>query len=332
MKILVLLLALVAAAGAQAACEPGGMGGTGIRSDGGIGGTGIRAEADVGIIGVITGFGSICVNGIEVAYDSSTPVSTDGNAASPSALALGQLVAVRAVGNGLQARARDIQILDAVVGRASAVDPATGELQVAGQRVQLASSTIVAPGLVGGDLVGQNLRVSGLWRADGALAATRIERAPADAAPRVGAREWPELGTRQLIVEGYVADVRPDVRPGVRGNNVRIGGLSFGAEAGTAARLARDRLVRASGHVERDGMRRIERIELERLERERPERGGGDRGSADRPDRGDNRGPDRGDNRGPDRLDRPDRVDRPDRGGGVDRPERIERPDRSGPH
>jgi hypothetical protein len=316
MKRLLLLLGLLAAIGARAACEPGGMGGTGIRADGGIGGTGIRAEDDVGIIGVITGFGSICVNGIEVAYDSSTPVSADGAPASPAALALGQLVAVRATGSGVQARARDIQILDAVVGRAAAVDPASGALQVAGQRVQLAASTVIAPGVVGTDLVGQNLRISGLWRADGSLAATRIERAPADAAPRVAAREWPDLGTRQLIVEGYVADVRP--------NALRIGGLSFGAPANVAGRLERDRLVRASGRVERDGSRVVERVEFERAERERPERGGEGRGSADRPDRGDNRGPGR--------QDRPDRIERPDRGERIDRPERIERPDRSGPH
>ena len=305
MKALVFLVSLLLAMAARAACEPGGMGGTGIRADGGIGGTGIRAEQDVGIIGIVTGFGSICVNGIEVAYDAATPVSADGAPASPAALALGQLVAVRAIGNGVQARAKDIQILDAVVGRAAGVDPASGALQVAGQRVQLAASTVLASGLVG-DLVGQNLRVSGLWRADGSLAATRIERAPPDAPPRVGAREWPDLGTKQLIVEGYVADVRP--------NAVRIGGLSFDVGGQGAGRLERDRLVRASGRVDRDGVRRIERLELERMERERPERG-------ERLQRDDNRGPGRGD--------RPERPERPDRG---ERPERIERPDRSGPH
>lgn len=323
MKTLVLLLALLAAAGARAACEPGGMGGTGMRSDGGIGGTGIRAEGDVGIIGVITGFGSICVNGIEVQYEADTPVSADGQPASPSSLALGKLVAVRALGSGMQARAREIRILDAVVGRAAAVDPASGALQIAGQRVQLAASTVIAPELVG-DLVGQNVRVSGLWRADGALAATRIERAPPDAAPRVAPREWPDLGTRQLIVEGFVSDVRA--------SSVHIGGLSFGADARVAQRLERDRLVRASARLDHDGVRRLERIETERPDRERLQRGeshGGaerteGRGSADRSDRGDHRGPGR--------ADRPEGIERPDRGERVERPERIERPDRSGPH
>ena len=59
-----LACALAAFSGAAApACDPGGIGGTGI-DPGGIGGTGQRAEAEVGVLGVITGFASICVNGI----------------------------------------------------------------------------------------------------------------------------------------------------------------------------------------------------------------------------------------------------------------------------
>jgi hypothetical protein len=324
-RLVVLLLALLAAAGARAACEPGGMGGTGIRGDGGIGGTGIRAEGDVGIIGVITGFGSICVNGIEVEYDATTPVSSDGAPAPASALALGKLVAVRAVASGAQARAREIRILDALVGRAEAVDAAAGELRVDNQRVRLAASTVLEPNVSLAQLAGRSVRVSGLWRADGSLAATRIERAPADAAPRVGARDWPDLGAPQLIVEGYVADVRP--------NAVRVGGLSFDADARVTQAIERDRRVRVFGRVERDGRPHIERFDVERVERERPERG--EREGRD--GRGEGRGghverPERGDNRGPGRPDRPERIERPDRGGGLERPERIERLDRSGPH
>jgi len=177
-RLVLLLIALLAAAGARAACEPGGMGGTGMRGDGGIGGTGIRAEGDVGIIGIITGFGSICVNGVEVEYDAATPISSDGAPAAASALALGQLVAVRAVGSGAQARAREIRILDALVGRAEAVDPAAGEFQVGNQRVRLAASTVLEPNVSLAELAGRSVRVSGLWRADGSLAATRIQRAP----------------------------------------------------------------------------------------------------------------------------------------------------------
>src|SRR5262249_41510449 len=76
--------------------DPGGTGGTGV-DPGGIGGTGQRAEAEIGVLGVITGFGSICVNGIEVHYDANTHVALNGDLSSASALGIGQVVSVLAV-------------------------------------------------------------------------------------------------------------------------------------------------------------------------------------------------------------------------------------------
>jgi hypothetical protein len=57
----------------------GGVGGTGKSerpANGGVGGTGLQAGGvgGTGIVGTITGFGSVCVNGLEVEYDHSTPV------------------------------------------------------------------------------------------------------------------------------------------------------------------------------------------------------------------------------------------------------------------
>ncbi|UUZ77687.1 DUF5666 domain-containing protein [Polaromonas sp. P1(28)-13] len=75
------------------------LGGTGI-SEGGIGGT--------GIVGVITGFASICVNGVEVHFDAGTPVSDNGQPGSARQLAVGQVVAVRAAGAGAEVSARNI--------------------------------------------------------------------------------------------------------------------------------------------------------------------------------------------------------------------------------
>src|SRR5262249_10194711 len=84
-----------------AVCDPGGIGGTGI-DPGGIGGTGQRAEVEVGVLGVVTGFASICVNGIEVHYDAMTPVALNGDLVSANALGVGQVVSVLAVGAGTQ--------------------------------------------------------------------------------------------------------------------------------------------------------------------------------------------------------------------------------------
>src|SRR6185369_3233583 len=77
----------------------GGIGGTGIRT-GGIGGTGISngGIGGTGIVGVITGFASICVNGVEVHYGADTPVLADGRQAQAGDLAVGQVVAVSASG------------------------------------------------------------------------------------------------------------------------------------------------------------------------------------------------------------------------------------------
>jgi uncharacterized protein DUF5666 len=237
-----LLLSVVAAwlaltAPAWSACpEAGGIGGTGVRAEGGIGGTGARAEGgiggtgavagdgiggtgamagdgiggtgaiagdELGVVGVITGFGSICVNGVEVHYDSTTPVTVNGQPGAANALALGQTVAVRAVGSGAEARARTISVLDAAVGPVTAVDRAAGTLHVVGQSVRLGATTVFGPGLsreaVRGASAGEMLRVSGLRLADGTIAATRVDRAApgaalvygpldldANGAPRVG--------------------------------------------------------------------------------------------------------------------------------------------------
>ena len=54
-----------------------GIGGTGQMADRGFGGTGQVADRGLGgtgIVGTITGFASVCVNGVEVAFDATAPV------------------------------------------------------------------------------------------------------------------------------------------------------------------------------------------------------------------------------------------------------------------
>ena len=85
-----------------------GIGGTGAPasgpaiSDRGIGGT--------GIVGVITGFGSVFVNGLEVAYTPTTPVTVDGVPDPDAVLRVGQLVTIVASeDNGLHAVSIDVR-------------------------------------------------------------------------------------------------------------------------------------------------------------------------------------------------------------------------------
>jgi len=337
--------------------EPGGTGGTGI-DPGGIGGTGQRAEAEIGVLGVITGFGSICVNGIEVHYDANTPVAFNGDLSSAGALGIGQIVSVLAVGDGKQARAQWIDIVDAAVGPVTAVENA-GMLQVNKERVRIEPSTVFGPGLGRAQLasaqVGDILRVSGLRNAAGIIVATRVETAPPGTRALAAEAADPSLG--RFLVEGYVTDIGSQA--------VRVGPTRFRVAPDLASQLARGQLVRLEGRSE-GGNRIVERADfLSGPFDERPQRtlrleplgprsgddrrgGGGGDGDRSGRDSGDRSGRDGGesvdrsgrDGGGGERVDRSgpggggERVERIDRsgpggGGGSNRPERV---DRSGKH
>jgi hypothetical protein len=202
--------------------DRGGVGGTGHseRDDGGVGGT--------GVYGVITGFGSVCVNGLEIEIDGATRVESDGTPSSASALAIGQLVAIDAIERDGAIRAERIAVRSAAVGPIERVDARRGELEILGQRVQLDARTRFADAagdpaqrtsLGAGDFV----TVHGLRRGDGAVVATRIERTPV--------RE-------QLSVSGPARPAGPD--------RLAIGGLTVVSPGRDAAQLA-DRLALAVG-------------------------------------------------------------------------------------
>lgn len=201
------LLAASAASAGPVCLDPGGMGGTGAVASGGIGGTGAPvapaehggiggtgAPADeggiggTGIVGTITGFGSICVNGVEVHYDSKVSLSENGVPASAGRLAIGQVVAVEAHASVKGLIARNIAILNAYEGPVTAVASASAPLRVMGQPVRIADGARVTAGLRVGDAV----RVSGLRNAMGEVVASRIDRAPNLAqASAIGAVERP---------------------------------------------------------------------------------------------------------------------------------------------
>jgi hypothetical protein len=153
----------------------GGIGGTGqVASDGGIGGT--------GIIGIITGFASICVNGIEVHYDNTTPVQVDGRSATIRDLAAGQLIAVQALGGGQELTARQIAIIHAAAGPISSVDHEKGEIRILNQAVQI--TRLEDRGSLSALKTGDWVQVSGHRLTSGAIIASRIEAIP----PRLEAK------------------------------------------------------------------------------------------------------------------------------------------------
>jgi hypothetical protein len=190
----------VGGTGAPLQQRPGGTGGTGAvaagvdgtiinRGNGGVGGTGAPilgpgGGGGTGIVGTITGFASICVNGMEVHFGKDVPVSENGVAASSAHLAIGQVVAVEAFATKQGLRAGRISILNVYEGPLTALPTASAPLRVMGQPVRLAMGARVAEGLRPGEPV----RVSGLRDANGEVVASRIERAP-------GLREASAIGS-----------------------------------------------------------------------------------------------------------------------------------------
>ncbi len=148
-----------------------GMGGTGATARGedrGLGGT--------GIVGVVTGFASICVNGYDVSVNDTTAVTVEGLPASPADIKLGQLVEIEAyVAEGRYAAA-SVNVRLAVAGPVTSIAPDKSSLVVAGQTVQVAGfgGSASAQNLAAGEWVA----VSGLRRDDDIVVGTSIVPLP----------------------------------------------------------------------------------------------------------------------------------------------------------
>ena len=179
-----------------------GLGGTGMTADGGMGGTGIKpstgtehggfggtgdavttsllpkdTQGGVAIIGVVTGFASICVNGEEVFYDKSTPLYDNGIAARLSSLATGKMVMVKADRVDGQLRARSIGLFDAVAGPVERIDTKLNQMQVMGQTIRLNPN--IKQELKGLSL-NTSVRVSGHRLDNGEIVATRVDISETD--------------------------------------------------------------------------------------------------------------------------------------------------------
>ena len=284
-----------------------------IDPDSGIGGTG-HADPDsgvggTGIFGTITGFASVCVNGLEIHYDPDVSVTSNGEPASTADLAVGRVVWILAAKRGERLVADSIAMLSALVGPLDHVDPERGLLVVAGETVEVPPSAIVL-GRPGGTIEsGIRVDVSGLRRPDGRVVASRVDVAGPGALRSsmlhldVLLRGSPQLD--RLSVEGFA-----DVRAGVEG--LRLGGVEVdtsgvprrGDEAGLRVRL--------EGPL-REGVLRAERMTFERAVLDRPERPPPAPEPPPTPD--------------PPQLDRPELIDRPETPLRPDLPTRPIRPE-----
>jgi len=171
-----------------------GIGGTGAAvrlADRGIGGTG----APVGVNGTITGFASICVNGLEIGYDPTATINVDGVDLPARELRVGQVVDLRADPGSGAMMARDMAVRHAVSGPIEKLSDGGIILVVAGQTVRLGVGSPGADQL----RIGQWVEISGLRDPAGVIVAARADlREPG-----------------QVVITGHVVG-----RPGAQ----RIGG------------------------------------------------------------------------------------------------------------
>lgn len=201
--------------------EDGGLGGTGILEEGGLGGTGLSEDGGLGgtgILGTVTGFGSLCVNGLRVHYDADATVLLRGGVGSTADLAVGQVVFIEATasdGDEDRLEAARIEIVSAVLGRIAAIDRLERRLVAGGRVIQVLDGAPILEGdedgtaLAFGDLSpGDALDVAALAGADGRLIASRIVRHAALPEGRARLAEVRDAiqrghGFSRLSLEGY---------------------------------------------------------------------------------------------------------------------------------
>ena len=152
--------------------DAGGIGGTGRQANSqGIGGAGIRSAGEILVHGMVTGFASICVNGIEIHYENHVPVVRDGQSVAAAELGIGQMVTASARRSAAGLQALEILAHSEVVGKVTSLDRRSARLSVLGQSVRLDPRSMRVAGLTLGSIV----RVSGLRDINGEIRATRME-------------------------------------------------------------------------------------------------------------------------------------------------------------
>ena len=162
-----------------------GFGGTGHSEQCGFGGT--------GVIGTITDFGSIWVNGLKIALAPNTRI--DSNLEQPVTLAIGHQVITHTAPDALETDY--VQVLYPIAGRIEQLSQQL--IQVAGERIHRNAATQGLKQLQPGDYVAINA-----WpRADGSWLATRIDPNP-QRIERVAPPSLDSLHTQRAVVQGTV--------------------------------------------------------------------------------------------------------------------------------
>jgi uncharacterized membrane protein YgcG len=193
--------------------------------DYGIGGTGLVAQnlggAAVGIVGEITGFGSIFVNGFEVENDDSTIISVNGRKVLKHEFEIGEVVEVLTPDERPLTNAALINVRHEVIGPVSEIDRARNRFTILNQNVLIEN-------LPANIEIGAFLAISGFRDDDGQIHATHIAaakrgsvliRGQLDRSPNGLSMHGydlafpvpPEPDNHELKIEGILAEGRIEV-------------------------------------------------------------------------------------------------------------------------
>lgn len=231
----------------------GGIGGTGRTGEGtgGIGGTGRGEEGNeggiggTGIVGTVTGFASVCLNGLEVHYDDAVPVSENGRPSSIRALAVGQVIAVQAAPGARGLTAQRIEVMHALEGPVTRSE--NGRFEVMGAPVVAAAATVGRE--FGAVRAGDWVQVDGHRDGTGAWVATRVARI--EPRPEVTIQGEVDSGER---VAGVRVEAAGATAPVAVGERRLVRGEWLPGESGSGRlRIRESRAAPASDILARSG-------------------------------------------------------------------------------
>jgi hypothetical protein len=111
-----------------------GLGGTGMAANTGSDQTG-SGLGGTGIVGQITGYGSVFVNGIEVEYDNDTAFTINGETAAAQPLEIGDVVEILTIDAKPYTQAQVINLRHEIIGKVDSVEPHTYSFTIDGQSI-----------------------------------------------------------------------------------------------------------------------------------------------------------------------------------------------------
>ena len=256
----------------------------------------------------------MCINGLEVHYDSDVPVTENGAPATTASLAVGQVVWIVAEARDDSLVARSIALLSAAIGPVEDVDAEQGLFRVNGEIIEIPAAVLTPAQRAGLIEPGARVDVSGLRRPDGRVVASRISPAGPSALrapmPTVDALVRTTPGLRHLSIQGFAGRrVGPD--------RFELDGFEIKSNSelprGAGAKLR----VTIEGAL-RDGVLDAERLDVEPPAPDRPEI---PPASDPRPT-SDSLKPQPASEVKPSRVEKPNVVERIER---IERPTRVER-------